>query len=104
MKVFLYYCVPVAWICFYLYHGVRLGKPRPALQDRFVRRYSPDQASVVMKYLSIGAWLGAIFTALSMAAELAGLPVKSDRAGFYCGCILLVYILIVHLYARHRVK
>ncbi len=104
MRVFLHYCVPVAWICFYLYHGVRLGKPSPALQDRFVQRYSPDKAGVVTKYLSIGAWLGAILTALSVAAELAGLPVKSELAGFFYGCIILVYILIVHLCVRRSMK
>ncbi len=104
LSVLSHYCVPVAWIGFYLYHGIRLGKPSSALKGRFAQHYSSNQTLVVIKFLSIGAWLGALLTALSMLAELAGMPVKSNLAGFFYGCILLVYILIVHLCVRHCVK
>lgn len=99
-----HYCVPVAWSCFYLYFGIRLGKPNSALNSRFNRHYSSDQTLFVTKYLSVGAWLGAIFTALSMLMELAGMPVDSTRAGFYYAVPLLVYMLVLHLYVKRKVK
>lgn len=99
-----HYCVPVAWTCFYLYFGIHLGKPNSVLKGRFQRHYSSDQTLVVTKYLSIGAWLGAMFTALSMLMELAGMPVDSSRAGFYYAVLLIVYILVLHLYVKRKVK
>lgn len=99
-----HYCVPVVWIGFYLYHGIRLGNPSPTLKGRFQRHYSSNQTLAVTKYLSIGAWLGALLTALSMLTELAGMPVDSSLAGFFYGCILLVYILILHLYVKRKVE
>lgn len=98
------YCVPAVWIGFYLYHAIRLSKPSPELKNRFTKHYSSNQAPVVIKYLSIGAWLGVFFNALSMLAELVGMAVNSSLAGFFYACILLVYILIVHLCVRHSVK
>lgn len=99
-----HYCVPVVWTCFYLFFGIRLGKPNSALSSRFNRHYSSAQTLVVTKHLSVGAWLGAIFTVLSILMEVAGMPVDSTRAGFYYAVPLLVYILVLHLYVKRKVK
>lgn len=99
-----HYCVPVAWTCFYLYFGIRLGKPNSALSSRFHRHYSSAQTLVIAKHLSVGARLGAIFTVLSMVMEVAGMPVDSTGAGFYYAVPLLVYMVILHLYVKRKVK
>lgn len=98
------YCVPAGWIGFYLYHAIRLSKPSSKVKNQFAKHYSSNQVPVVLKCLAIGAWLGVLLTALSMLAELAGMAVNSSLAGFFCTCILLVYILIVHLCVRSSIK
>lgn len=106
MRFIAQYCVPVGWIGFYLYHAIRLSNPSSKVKNQFAnaKHYSPNQVPIVLKCIAIGAWLGVLLTALSMLAEMTGMAVNSSLTGFFCACILLLYILIVHLCARSRIK
>lgn len=104
MSFIAHYCVPAVWIGFYLYHAIRLSNPSPKLKNRFSQYYSPNQVPVVIRYLAIGAWLGTILNTLSLLAGLVGITVNFSLAGFFYACVLLVYILIVHLSVRHSIK
>ena len=92
------------WIAFYLFNGLNLRSLPPSIKERYERHYTAKQASFLTKYLSGGALLSFVITTMSMLLELSGAHVSSNGVGLFCGVLIIISSLVLHVYVRLKLK